>query len=361
MSEHPLTEADVRAALGDVRYPGLTRDIVSFGMVRSVAVRNGRVHVSLVLSTARDDVPDQLRATIREKLASIGAVRTEVQIVPPERRAPGVADPWADRGRLPGVARIIAVGSGKGGVGKSTVAANLALALQLDGLRVGLLDADIYGPSIPMILGVEDGAQQVRMSDDKRILPLHAHGLAVVSFGFFLGPQSPAVWRGPMVSKAVKQFARGVVWPELDVLVVDLPPGTGDVPLSLAQAVVVDGAIVVTTPQRLAVQEAEKALGMFTKLDVPVLGVVENMSHSVCACGRESHPFGRGGGATLAERAGVPLLAQLPFEEPVVEGEDHGAPPVVELPASAIAVAFRGLAERVMDRLGATLISGAEE
>ncbi|HET8657064.1 MAG TPA: P-loop NTPase [Longimicrobiaceae bacterium] len=353
MNDHAqITEAAVREALAGVRYPGLKRDIVSFGMVRSVTVRDGRVHVSLVLASARPEVPDQLRAAIRETLSALGAVRSEVQILPPERTSKGAVDPWADRGRLPGVRRIVAVGSGKGGVGKSTVAVNLALALRLRGLRVGLMDADIYGPSVPMILGLEDGAQRVRMSADRKIQPLEAHGLAVVSFGFFLGPQSPAVWRGPMVSKAVKQFSHGVVWPDLDVLVVDLPPGTGDIPLSLAQAVVVDGGVVVTTPQRLAVQEAEKAVGMFRKLDVPVLGVVENMSYALCTCGRRSHPFGRGGGSALAERAGVPLLAEVPFEEPVVEGEDHGAPPVLEQAGGAVAAAFHAAADGVLAGLG---------
>jgi ATP-binding protein involved in chromosome partitioning len=349
-----LSEAAVRAALAEVPYPGLNRDIVSFGMVRSVAVREGRVHVSLVLASTREEVPDRLRASIREKLAAIGAVRSEVQILPPERPAPAARDPWAERGRLPGVTRIVAVGSGKGGVGKSTVAANLALALHREGLRVGLMDADIYGPSIPMILGIEDGAQRIRMSEERKILPLEAHGLAVVSFGFFLGPQSPAVWRGPMVSKAVKQFSRGVVWPRLDVLVVDLPPGTGDIPLSLAQSVVVDGGVVVTTPQRLSVQEAEKAVEMFRKLEVPVLGVVENMSYGECECGRRSHPFGRGGGAALAERVDVPLLAELPFDEPVVEGEDRGAPPVLENPMGAVSSAFTTLARRLLGGLGFT-------
>src|SRR5690606_282972 len=244
---HEITEAEVRAALAEVAYPGLNRDIVSLGMLRSVAVRNGRVHVSLVLSTTREDVPDLLRAAIRERLAAAGAVRSEVQIVPPgrlpmagQRAAAAARDPWADQGRLPNVARIVAVGAGQGGVGKSTVAVNLALGLRAMGLRGGLLDADIYGPSGPVSLGLAQGAQRIEMSDG-RILPLEAYGLAVVSFGFFLGPQSPAVWRGPMVGKAVKQFSQGVVWPELDVLVVDLPPGTGDVPLSLAQSVVVDG------------------------------------------------------------------------------------------------------------------------
>lgn len=355
-----LTPSMVRAALAEVRYPGLNRDLVSFGMVRSVAVRNGRVHVSLVLSSTREEVPELLRREIREKLISIGAVRVEVQILPPERRAPGVPDPWAGRGRLPGVSRIVAVGSGKGGVGKSTVAANLALALRSEGLRVGLMDADIYGPSIPIILGIEDGAQRVRMSEDKKILPLEAHGLAVVSFGFFLGPQSPAVWRGPMVSKAVKQFSRGVVWPELDVLVVDLPPGTGDVPLSLAQSVVVDGGIVVTTPQRLSVQEAEKAVGMFRKLEVPVLGIVENMCYTACACGRRSHPFGRGGGTVLAQRSGVPLLVEVPFEEPVMEGEDRGAPPVLESPRGTAASAFGALSRAIIEALGFTRMEDDE-
>lgn len=352
MEPDRITEDDVRAALARVPYPGMRRDIVSFGLVRSVAVRNGRVHVSLVVSTARAEIPDQLRAAVREAVLALGALRCEVQIVPPERKTGGMADPWADRGRLPRVARVVAVGSGKGGVGKSTVAANLALAFQARGLRAGLLDADIYGPSIPVILGLEDGARRVRMTGERKVVPLEAHGLAVVSFGFFLGAESPAVWRGPMVSKAVRQFSRGVVWPELDVLVVDLPPGTGDVPLSLAQSIVLDGGIVVTTPQRLSALEAAKALEMFRKLDTPVLGVVENMSHAVCDCGRVSHPFGHGAGRALADGAGVPLLAELPFDETVVAGEDAGAPPVVARPDGGTARAFLALADAVAPRLG---------
>lgn len=358
--KRPISEADVRAALAGVSYPGLNRDIVSFGMVRSVAVRDGRVHVSLVLAGGRPEVEDALRSAIRERLAGIGAVRTEVQIQPPERQAPGMSDPWRDRGRLEGVKRIVAVGSGKGGVGKSTVAANLALAFGRLGLRSGLMDADIYGPSIPMIMGIEDGAQRVEMTPDRKIIPLEAHGLAVVSFGFFLGPESPAVWRGPMVSKAVRQFSRGVVWPDLDVLVVDLPPGTGDVPLSLAQSVVVDGGVVVTTPQRLAVQEAEKAVTMFRKLDVPVLGIVENMSYSQCECGRRSHPFGRGGGADLARATDSPLLAELPFESGVVEGEDRGAPPMLDDAHGPMAAALLAMADSIVAELGFTQLATAE-
>ncbi len=351
--EATVTEQSVREALRDVRYPGLERDIVSGGLLRSVAVRDGRVHVSLTVATTREDVNDQLRALVRERVLALGARRCEVQVRPPEIRTGVPRDPWADRGRLPDVARIIVVGSGKGGVGKSTVAANLALALRDAGLRIGILDADIYGPSIPVILGLEDGARRIRMSEDHRILPLEAHGLAVVSFGFFLGPESPAVWRGPMVGKAVKQFSRGVRWPELDVLVVDLPPGTGDVPLSLAQSVVVDGGIVVTTPQRLSALEAAKALEMFRKLDVPILGVVENMSHATCECGRISYPFGRGAGAALAAEADVPLLAGIPFEGSVVEGEDRGHPPaLVPTDESSVGQAFTALAAATAASLG---------
>ena len=328
MSIPELDEARAREALRGVAFPGLARDIVSLGLVRAVTVHEGRVHVSLVVSTSRPEVFDTLRARIREVLASAGAVRSEVQIVEPES-ARRRRDPWSERGRLAGVRRIVAVGSGKGGVGKSTVAVNLGLALRREALRVGLLDADIYGPSVPMIVGLEEGARQIELTPDRKILPLEAHGMAVVSFGFFLGPGAPAVWRGPMVGKAVKQFSRGVVWPELDVLVVDLPPGTGDVPLSLAQSLVVDGALVVTTPQRLAEQEAAKAVEMFRKLRVPLLGVVENMSHAECECGRRSHPFGTGGGARLAAAADLPLLAQIPFEEPIGEGEDRGEPPLL--------------------------------
>lgn len=347
-----LTEEAVRAALAQITYPGLKRDIVSLGLVRSVAVRNDRVHVSRALASPREEVPGQLRQAISDRLAKAGAVRSEVQILSPEGRLPDRGDPWAQRGRLPGVGHVIAVGAGKGGVGKSTVAVNLALALTEAGLRVGVLDADIYGPSVPTLVGLEDGARHVRMTEQHQILPLAALGLAVVSFGFFLGSRSPAVWRGPMVSKAVKQFSRGVVWPDLDVLVVDLPPGTGDVPLSLAQSIVVDGAVVVTTPQRLATLEAAKAIEMFVRLDVPVLGIVENMSYAVCDCGRRSHPFGQGGGDALHAATGHQVLARVPFDEATVAGGDAGAPAMTGQPQGQAAAAFRDLGNQVREALG---------
>lgn len=260
-------------------------------------------------------------------------------------------DPWAARGRLPNVRKVVAVGAGKGGVGKSTVAVNLALALRGSGHRVGILDADIYGPSVPVLVGLEDGATRIRLSEQRQIVPLESLGLSVVSFGFFLGPKSPVVWRGPLVGKAVQQFSRGVLWPDLDVLVVDLPPGTGDVPLSLAQSIVVDGAVVVTTPQRLAALEAAKAIEMFRKLDVPVLGVVENMAFAECGCGRRSHPFGRGGGSTLAQELGVAMLGAVPFDEATSAGGDAGQPAVHCSPTTATADAFHEIANRIANKL----------
>ncbi len=341
-----LTAESVRKALRGVLYPGLTRDLVSFGMVDHLSVCDGRVKVRLGIRTTDPSIAPRLRSAITDALQPIGATMVAVELVPPREtprpaaRAPG--DPWADQVRLSTVRHVIAVGAGKGGVGKSTVAVNLALALAADGLRIGLLDADIYGPSLPILLGIPDGASRVRMSSEKHILPVVAHGLPFVSFGFFLGAESPAIWRGPMVSKAVRQFARGVAWPELDVLVVDLPPGTGDVPLSLAQSVVLSGAVVVTQPPLIAAAEARKAVQMFHGLDVPVLGLVENMTGA----------FGGDAGAALASQLGVPLLGGVPFDPAMVAEGDAGTPTVRTRPRSAGAEAFRAIARRVADALG---------
>ena len=340
-----VSETKVREVLSAVPYPGLKRDIVSLGLLRSVAVADDEVRVSLSVSSERSDVPGLLRSSVETALKEQGAGRVQVDIVAPSLGRARGKDPWADRAGIPGVAHVVVVGAGKGGVGKSTVAMNLALAFRDKGMSVGLLDADIYGPSIPMLLGLEDGSRDIQVTEERHIVPLKAHGLWVVSFGFFLGPGAPAVWRGPMVAKAVKQFSRGVRWPQVDVLVVDLPPGTGDVPLSLAQNVMVDGAVVVTTPQRLAVQEAERAIQMFDKLGVPILGLVENMSYAECACGRRSHPFGRGGTERLAQETGCPVIGQVPFDGTHVEGGDRGVPAFVTVPSGPAASAFRTMAE----------------
>jgi ATP-binding protein involved in chromosome partitioning len=343
-----LTRDAITEALRHVPYPGLTRDLVSFGMVQHVAVCDGRVKVQLGMHTRDDQLVAQLERSISDALHPLGATDVAVEVVPPKpapAKAPvarGTPDPWSDQVRLASVKHVVAVGAGKGGVGKSTVAVNLAIALARGGLRAGLLDADIYGPSLPILLGMEDGAQRVRMSPDKHILPLDAFGVPMISFGFFLGEDSPAIWRGPMVSKAVKQFARGVAWPELDILIVDLPPGTGDIALSLAQSVVLSGAVVVTQPPRVAVAEARKAAQMFRTLEVPVLGVVENMSG----------PFGRGAGEVVAGELGVPFLGERPFDEAIVAEGDAGTPTMLGRPQSAAGAAFDAIAQQVAGGLG---------
>ena len=342
-----LTSDSVTEALRCVAYPGLTRDLVSFGMVEHVDVRDGHVTVRLGVHTRNDDVRAALDERIRSALLELGASTVAVELVAPKPSTGlpvrhGIADPWSEQVKLASVRHVIAVGAGKGGVGKSTVAVNLALALARDGLRVGVLDADIYGPSLPILLGIEDGRERVRMSPEKYILPLEAHGLPMISFGFFLGEGSPAIWRGPKVSKAVKQFSRGVAWPELDVLVVDLPPGTGDIPISLAQAVTVSGAVIVMQPPRVAVAEAHKAAEMFRTLEVPVLGVVENMSG----------PFGSGAGRTVADDLNVPFLGTVPFDERVVTEGDAGTPTMIARPHSATALAFELIGRGVAAGLG---------
>jgi ATP-binding protein involved in chromosome partitioning len=342
-----LTPDAVTDALRQVPYPGLTRDLVSFGMVEHVEVDNGRVAVRLGVHTRDAERIAALERSIESALQPLGATAVAVQVVPPRPNTAlplraGTPDPWADQVRLSRVRHVIAVGAGKGGVGKSTVAVNVALALKSDGLRVALLDADIYGPSLPILLGIEDGASRVRMSPTKTIVPVYAHGLPMISFGFFLGEGSPAIWRGPKVSKAVKQFARGVEWPELDVLVVDLPPGTGDIPVSLAQAVELSGAIVVTQPPRVAAAEARKAAELFRTLEVPVLGVVESMSG----------PFGRGAGRTVAESLAVPFLGEVPFDDQIVQQGDAGMPTLIARPNGPSAAAFRAIARAVAAALG---------
>jgi ATP-binding protein involved in chromosome partitioning len=338
-----ITKARVIDALRAVAYPGLTRDVVSFGMVDHVAVCAGSATVRLALRAPNDSTREQLEQAVASAVRAIGVDQVNVEIVPPSSRAPAAAnrDPWSDQVRLASARHVIAVGAGKGGVGKSTVAVNLALAFARAGIATALLDADIYGPSLPLLLGIDDGATQVRLSPERHILPLSAHGIPIVSFGFFLGEQSPAIWRGPMVSKAVKQFARGVRWPAVDVLIVDLPPGTGDVPLSLAQAVVLSGAVVVTQPPRVAIAEARKAGAMFRSLDVPVLGVVENMTG----------PFGRGAGAGVAAQLDVPFLGEVPFDDAIVADGDAGVPTVIRDPDAPAAREFARIARALGEAL----------
>lgn len=257
--------------------------------------------------------------------------------------------PFGSQTPLPGVQHIIAVASGKGGVGKSTVATNLAVALGLSGLRTGLLDADIYGPSIPLMMGVNDRPQ---VTSSNRILPFLNHGIKMQSLGFFLGENAPVIWRGPMVMKAVQQLLQDTEWGELDVLVIDLPPGTGDVQLTLVQTVPLTGAVLVTTPQDLALLDVKKGAEMFKQVSAPLLGIVENMSFFVCSdCGKRTNIFRQGGGQKESERLGIPLLGRVPLEPVVCDAGDTGVPVVIGQPESAAAAAFQEIAAAVIEVL----------
>ncbi|EKD54927.1 MAG: hypothetical protein ACD_60C00032G0011 [uncultured bacterium] len=250
---------------------------------------------------------------------------------------------------LPSVQKIIAIASGKGGVGKSTTAVNLALALALLGARTGILDADIYGPSIPLMLGIR---AEPEVKDGKKILPIVAHGIQSMSIGYLIGEKTPMIWRGPMVSSALQQLLNDTLWDNLDYLIIDLPPGTGDIQLTLAQKIPVTGALIVTTPQDLALLDARRAYEMFHKVKIPVLGVVENMSVHICsACGHAESIFGEGGGARLAEQYGIPLLGALPLDITIREQTDSGQPTVVADPAGAYAALYRNIAQKIMAKL----------
>ena len=345
-SDHGLAKDEISLAVREILRQRFDADGSWQDVVHRVSVCGTRATVHLVLRVSGADELVDLDDAITRRLRTLGATDVEVVIRRPETSVPsrsrGRGDPWAGRVRLGKAKHVVAVGAGKGGVGKSTVAVNLALALAREGLRVALLDADIYGPSLPILLGIEDGAARARMTPERYIAPIEAHGLPMVSFGFFLGAGSPAIWRGPMVAKAVKQFARGVAWPPLDVLVVDLPPGTGDVPLSLAQAIELSGAVVVTQPPRVATAEAHKAVQMFMTLEVPVLGVVENMTGL----------FGSGGGLAVSQELKVPFLGDVPFDAEIIRDSDRGTPTAISRPGSPTDASFDRIAQGVAEALG---------
>ncbi len=365
-----LSEQDVLAVLKTVKFPGFTRDVVSFGLVRDVTVVEGQVAFRLELAAGTTAAQaKQIEAEARSRLASLPGVKAvEIAITSPGAgtgarrsgdRSVAQATETGPSGLIPGVKRTVAVASGKGGVGKSTVAVNLAVALAATGARVGLLDADVYGPSIPLMMGVRETP---RMDPQERLLvPVERFGVRFMSLGFFVEPDLALIWRGPLVMKAVEQLLRDVAWGDLDVLVVDLPPGTGDAQLTLSQKVRLAGAVIVTTPQDVALADAIKGVAMFRKVDVPVLGIVENMSYFVCPhCGGRSEIFGHGGGRVQAERLGVRFLGEVPLDTAIRDGGDTGRPIVAVDPDSPHAGAFRELASRVLDALDHPVDHGAD-
>jgi ATP-binding protein involved in chromosome partitioning len=342
------TEQDIRTALGNVRYPGFSRDIVSFGLVKGIQIEGANVTIEISVATRDPNIPRLIHEQamdVLKKAAGVGEVKLNFDIKDP----PGAGTTASDKlgkSSIPGVKKVIAIASGKGGVGKSTVASNLAVAMSQSGLRVGLCDCDLYGPSIAHMFGTDERPYQ---NDEQQIVPIEKYGLQLMSMGFLLEDASPVIVRGPIATRYTQQFLRQCAWDNLDVLVLDLPPGTGDIQLTIVQTVSLDGAVIVTTPQEVALIDARKAVGMFQKVNVPILGIIENMSYFLCpGDGKVYHIFGKGGGEHEAKRLGVPLLGQIPIEMDVRESGDEGHPIALEDPEkSATSKVFREIAAKL--------------
>ncbi len=355
----------VLAALGGIVDPARGTDVVSAGMVRGLQVENGAARFALEVDPARGAALEPLRRAAEQAALAVPGITSVTAVLTAHAEQGGAAPPRAaptpppDLGlkpprpieppptrTLPGIDRVIAIASGKGGVGKSTVSANLAVALAARGLRVGLLDADVYGPSQPRMLGVSGRPSS---PDGKTILPLRNHGVTLMSIGLMTAEDEAVVWRGPMLMGALQQMLGQVAWGRLDVLLVDLPPGTGDVQMTLCQKVELDGAVIVSTPQDIALIDARKGIDMFRKMDAPILGVIENMSSFACdGCGKVHHPFGHGGARAEAEKLGVPFLGEVPLDLAIRTAGDGGAPIVAADPEGPQARAFLDIAERLI-------------
>ena len=343
-------------ALRVVVDPDLRKDIVSLGFVKDLAVADGRASFTIELTTPACPVKDQMRDQATAAVRALGVSDVQVQLTAKVRSA---SAPEAGRPPLPGVKNVIAVGAGKGGVGKTTVAVNLALSLARCGSRVGILDGDIYGPNVPIMLGLTN--QQLATDDQRRIVPAEKYGVQVISIGFLTNDDAPIIWRGPMLHQAIQQFFREVAWKDLDYLIIDMPPGTGDVALSLSQTVPVVGSVVVTTPQQVSLADSRRAVRMYQKLNIPTIGIVENMSYHRCTnCHHESDLFGHGGGESLASDMSVPFLGRLPIYQPIREGSDTGVPLVVAEPSSEAARAFLTVAERTAAQISIAAHKSAE-
>ncbi|MBI3872496.1 MAG: Mrp/NBP35 family ATP-binding protein [candidate division Zixibacteria bacterium] len=346
------TEDQVLQALRQVIDPDLHRDIVTLGFVKDVAICEGAVKITLELTTPACPVKDRLKEEAEQAIRSIPGV-DQVNVKMDAQVRPTLAQMGSMM--IPGVRNVVPIGSGKGGVGKSTVSANIAVALAQTGARVGLMDADVYGPSIPTIMGITDAPKP----GEKGIIPIEAYGVKVISMGFFLKPDQAVVWRGPMLTKMIDQFLGGVEWGEIDYLIVDLPPGTGDIHLSLCQRIPLSGAAIVSTPQDVALQVAQKAVIMFNQLKTPILGLIENMSYFVCPhCGQRENIFDTGGARRAAGRMNLPFLGEIPLATRLRETSDSGRPIVVSDPKSPAAVAFQQIARALAAQVS---IRNAEE
>lgn len=377
-----VTEAAIKEALKRVKGPDLDGDIVSLGMVNGIAVKDGRVTFAIEVPPARAQELEPLRQAAEKVVQAVEGVEKVMAVLtahsgagaaaPPKAaqaprpqpangappppmgggKAQSAPNPMEKTGGIAEVTHIVAVASGKGGVGKSTTSVNLALGFASHGLRVGMLDADIYGPSLPRMLGITGKPQPT--GDGRTLEPLTGFGLKVMSMGFLVDEDSPMIWRGPMVQSALTQMLKEVAWGDLDVLVIDMPPGTGDAQLTLSQQTPLAGAVIVSTPQDIALIDARKGLNMFRKVEVPVLGIIENMSYFLCpSCGTRSEIFGHGGARDEADKLGVPFLGEVPLHMSIRERSDGGQPIVVSEPDSPHAEIYRGLAATAFNRLQA--------
>jgi len=346
-----FSEEVVINALKGVKYPGYSRDIVSFGIVKEVAAGNGAVSVVVQLTGGNAQIAQQIKADCENTLRALPAVqRVFVDVkLPAGQAAAAGANTWAHQNKLPGINRVVAVASGKGGVGKSTVSVNLACALRHLGAQVGLLDCDIYGPSIPLMMGIN---QKPTISPEEKLVPPAHHGVRLMSMGFLLEGDQPVIWRGPMIMKTIQQFVTQVAWGQLDYLLVDLPPGTGDAQLSLCQTVPLDGGVIVTTPQEASLGVVRKGIAMFEKVNVPILGIVENMSYFTAPNGERIEIFGHGGGRAEAERQRIPFLGEIPIYTEIRLGGDSGVPVVVSHPDQPFGQAFLRIAESLRHKFG---------
>ena len=350
-----ITETAVMDALRGVQEPELGGDLVTRNMIRDLQIDGAKVAFQIELTTPACPLKDEIETRVHAALDPIGVESVELTWGATVRRAA----PRTAEQLLPGVKNVLAVASGKGGVGKSTVAVNLAVALARDGAAVGLLDADITGPNVPLMLGLEG---QPAKSEDNKIIPLSRHGVKAISIQFFVPAGQPIIWRGPMVSGLIQQFLGVVEWGELDYLVIDLPPGTSDAQLTLAQAVPISGAVLVTTPQEVALLDVEKALAMFKRMSVPVLGLVENMQAFICPhCGESIELFGRGGGERFAREHQIELLGGIPLDMTVRQGGDVGVPAVAQREPGPAARAFTDVARKIAARMSVRAAEGANQ
>lgn len=345
-----MSDDKLKALLQQVKYPGFSKDVVAFGLIQNVKAVDKNVELGVKFSSEKEAVRQEILSNIENVLRDGGYEKVSIEIIQTPANPTTVSQEPSAPPSIPGIKHTIAVASGKGGVGKSTVAANLAAALRKQGHSVGILDLDVFGPSLPITMGIHEVP---KVLEGNKLQPIQQYDISLMSLGFLLTDSSPVIWRGAMVTKMVSQFLFDVDWGELDYLILDLPPGTGDVQLTLVQQVALTGAVIVTTPQDLALKDVERGANMFEKVNTPVLGIIENMSYHVCQnCGHVSQIFAAGGGDKESKRLNVPLLAKIPLNEEIMQAGENGEPLVIHLPESEAAQMFRDVAQKIHEIVG---------